>query len=911
MQKMYDKGWFKKHLPKKLLQLWEVVLKVRKEREDAGVSQDALRLKRNALAVTGVIYAIWSTRTSRVYVGQTCSSSFHRFQQHCWRARRKPELPIHRAMARFGWRNFFIFPLEKIDVSSVKGGKLAREEFARRATPREEFWINRLHTFCPLGFNVRSSGRQRHRPHRRNNPMKWCRKFHAQVEEKDVNQNEEQEADQRWYASRDFLRRCAYLISRQDNNTLASIESRRYKKRNLWRMLKVMESKEHTFEEESAKAVTKWLRAALLLRCSKQKDKARSPSLVIKLEWNSRLLRLVPLRSVVLKYKDYLPNEYSDLMTDVLVVRKLTKPLGRSVLNYSTTARDLVVKDCRCSELFESKFHSPQGCVLTGDSGIVRHRELRGLLKKGPRFRTHLEADPMSALKEALDACIESLMKDGTPKCDFLPWRTQVLHECERRLSTRSAWSSKKIVVSSAARKYLRFLQHHLVLVPVDKAANNIAFVCKKLYCQLLTNELSNPQGAYVSVQKKVELILAEHKQYLESKKFEVKDQLAYLYWLPKLHKNPVGQRFIAGSAVCSTTDLSKVLSDVLNLVLKTLLEKDDECALETGVRRFFVVTTYEEVASSLSQQMPISHNCQLRTGDFSTMYTTIPHDDLLARIQQVTQEAWEWAARREAVPLCDVVVRWTSSETQWARKARGRFLDAKFCHTLTHSHLNDLVSFLVKNIYLVNGGECKRQSLGIPMGTNCAPALANLYMYSYESEFIDRQNSDVATAFRHTYRLIDDVLSVGNPFWEKAVGVSAEAGGMYPSCLQLNDTSISPSSVNFLGMQILLRRGRIVLDVFDKRKEFKFLVNRYPHMDSLIPESIPYGVFSGLVHRFYRICSEKEAFVRQCRELASVLVAQGCAVKRIRNEFRRALRKLWPVKWNTSVWKLFRAFSL
>jgi hypothetical protein len=38
--------------------------------------------------------------------------------------------------------------------------------------------------------------------------------------------------------------------------------------------------------------------------------------------------------------------------------------------------------------------------------------------------------------------------------------------------------------------------------------------------------------------------------------------------------------------------------------------------------------------------------------------------------------------------------------------------------------------------------------------------------------------------------------------------------------------------------------------------------------------------------------------------------VTQGCSVKRIRNEFRRAIGKRWPAKWNTPVWKLFRAFQ-
>ena len=49
------------------------------------------------------------------------------------------------------------------------------------------------------------------------------------------------------------------------------------------------------------------------------------------------------------------------------------------------------------------------------------------------------------------------------------------------------------------------------------------------------------------------------------------------------------------------------------------------------------------------------------------------------------------------------------------------------------------MVEFLVDNIYVRFGGQLFRQMVGIPMGTNCAPLLADLFLYSYENEFLDK----------------------------------------------------------------------------------------------------------------------------------------------------------------------------
>jgi ABC-type proline/glycine betaine transport system permease subunit len=52
-------------------------------------------------------------------------------------------------------------------------------------------------------------------------------------------------------------------------------------------------------------------------------------------------------------------------------------------------------------------------------------------------------------------------------------------------------------------------------------------------------------------------------------------------------------------------------------------------------------------------------------------------------------------------------------------------------------------------------------------MGTNCAPLLADLSVYSYESVFLQKLVKDKkmheARAFNFTYRYIDDVLSINN----------------------------------------------------------------------------------------------------------------------------------------------------
>jgi hypothetical protein len=73
------------------------------------------------------------------------------------------------------------------------------------------------------------------------------------------------------------------------------------------------------------------------------------------------------------------------------------------------------------------------------------------------------------------------------------------------------------------------------------------------------------------------------------------------------------------------------------------------------------------------------------------------------------------------------------------------------------------MLEFLIDNIFISIGGTLFQQVVSIPMGTICVPLLADLLLYSYESEFLQKLVKDKkireARAFNFTYRYIDDVL--------------------------------------------------------------------------------------------------------------------------------------------------------
>ena len=79
---------------------------------------------------------------------------------------------------------------------------------------------------------------------------------------------------------------------------------------------------------------------------------------------------------------------------------------------------------------------------------------------------------------------------------------------------------------------------------------------------------------------------------------------------------------------------------------------------------------------------------------------------------------------------------------------------------------LIEMMNYLIDNCYTTCGDSLFRQKIGIPMGTDCAPFLANLFLYSYEHEWMMKMKEtdpQLARQFNGSARYIDDPLTINN----------------------------------------------------------------------------------------------------------------------------------------------------
>ena len=172
-------------------------------------------------------------------------------------------------------------------------------------------------------------------------------------------------------------------------------------------------------------------------------------------------------------------------------------------------------------------------------------------------------------------------------------------------------------------------------------------------------------------------------------------------------------------------------------------------------------------------------------------------------------------------------------------------------------------------------------------MGTNCAPLLADIFLNSYEADFIQSLPSagkkQLASRINLTYRYIDDVLSINNPEFENFLVQ------MYPAQLEIKDTTESTTSASELDLLLSFGRdGQLHTSIYDKRHDFNFHITNFPFLRSNIPWSPAYSVFIYQLLRHARACSAYECFILRVRRLSSMLPKQGYLVERLKSSFRK-----------------------
>ena len=91
-------------------------------------------------------------------------------------------------------------------------------------------------------------------------------------------------------------------------------------------------------------------------------------------------------------------------------------------------------------------------------------------------------------------------------------------------------------------------------------------------------------------------------------------------------------------------------------------------------------------------------------------------------------------------------------------------------------------------------------------MGTNCAPLLADLFLYSYENEFLDNMiksgHRRLARSFNLCYRYIDDLIIFNN---KKFLDYLKE---IYPSELTVEKANKSDHLADYLDLTFTIDSG-------------------------------------------------------------------------------------------------------
>ena len=216
----------------------------------------------------------------------------------------------------------------------------------------------------------------------------------------------------------------------------------------------------------------------------------------------------------------------------------------------------------------------------------------------------------------------------------------------------------------------------------------------------------------------------------------------------------------------------------------------------------FWFIKNSDEILNKLKSRGFLATG--LSTYDFSTLYTTLPHNLFKAKLTELIEQTFN---REGSLYLaCNDKNAFFTSEQPKRHKLWS-------CQIMC-----DALHYLLDNIFIRFGSKLYRKIVGIPMGTDCAPLVADLFLFCYERDFMlslsDNNQTDIIEAFNSTSRNIDDLLNIDNPYFELMVGQ------IYPTELQLNKANSSDTEAPFLDLNLSIANGIVSSKLYDKQDD-------------------------------------------------------------------------------------------
>ena len=459
----------------------------------------------------------------------------------------------------------------------------------------------------------------------------------------------------------------------------------------------------------------------------------------------------------------------------------------------------------------------------------------------------------------------------------LVDWRNDIIKGVEDKISHLKTLSNpksiKQVLKNDASVTCLKNLQEKFVLTPADKATNNISFTCKLFYIKRLLDELTSNTYKKCDIEEKK--VIENNIQICNKLKLEVEPSnhtLPIMYWMPKMHKTPSGARFIIASSKCSTKPLSKNISHIFKLMFEQIQNYHLKSKFYSNINSFWVVKNSFPVIERLDKINQRKGAKCISTYNFSTLYTNIEHSSLIKELNDIIDFTFKGGNKKSILVFNDKAV-WSSHKD----------------NAFTKDNIKLATKHLIKECYFTVGNAVFVQTIGIPMGIDPAPFWANLYLYTFESRFMDDfRKSDTAKArkFHGCARFIDDLvcLNDGGEFRDSFRQI-------YPNELELKcEHQIEQKHATFLDLDIKISDEKFIYKLFDKRDGFSFSTVRMPDISSNIPSYIFYGTIMSEIIRIGRSTLLINDLIPRLSELFIRMLDQGAVRQKLVNQCNRAM---------------------
>ena len=204
-----------------------------------------------------------------------------------------------------------------------------------------------------------------------------------------------------------------------------------------------------------------------------------------------------------------------------------------------------------------------------------------------------------------------------------------------------------------------------------------------------------------------------------------------------------------------------------------------------------------------------------------------------------------------------------------------------------TADNICQMIEFLIDNIFVQFGGCLFRQVIGIPLGTNCAPLLSDLFLYSYENEFLDNMirsgHRRLARSFNLCCKYTDDLIVFNN---QKFLDYLKE---IYPSQLAVKKANKSDHLTDYLDLTFIIDSGgKLSTWPYDKPDDFDFHIVNFPFFSSNIPSGPSYGIYISQLIRYARCCSHYDDLRYRYKCLVDRLLSQGYIALRLEKSLKK-----------------------